>query len=56
MASFEAWGHPPIFKNFDPELPWSKGNARTIIDQRLKERPANEQSNLGIIKCTGTEP
>jgi hypothetical protein len=52
----EAGGHPPIFKNFDPELFLSKGNAGTKMEQRLKERPSSDRPNLGCIPCVHTKP
>jgi hypothetical protein len=54
--TMERWSHPLIFKNFDPELFLSKGNAGTKVEQRMKEKPYSDQSNLGFILCAGTKP
>jgi hypothetical protein len=52
----EGWGHPSIFETFDPELFLSKGNTRTRLEQRLKEKPSSDQPNLGSIPWAGTKP
>jgi hypothetical protein len=44
----ESGCHPPIFKNFNPELFLSKGNAGTNREQRLKESCTLRHAQLGI--------
>jgi hypothetical protein len=51
----EGWGHPPMFKIFDPELFLSKGNAETKMEQRLKW-PLSDCPNLVTIPCLGIKP
>jgi hypothetical protein len=50
--------HPThfILFYFDPELFLSKGNARTKMEQGLKERPSRDCPNLGSILRAGTKP
>jgi hypothetical protein len=51
----ESWGSLPIFKFLDPKLFLYKGNAGTKMEQRMKERPSNDQANLGSISYLGTK-
>jgi hypothetical protein len=51
----EGWGHPPIFKYFDPELFMSKRHSDTNMAQNLKERPSSDWPKLGFIPCTGSK-
>jgi hypothetical protein len=48
------WSHPSTFKISDPELFLSKRNEGTKVEQRLKEWPSSDQSNLESIPCTRT--
>ena len=43
------------FKNFNPELSLSKGNAETKMEQRLKERPSNNCPTLNYIPSMDTK-
>jgi hypothetical protein len=48
-------GHPLIFKNFNPDIIWSKGNVGTKMEQRLRERPPSDPPNFRSIPCTHTK-
>jgi hypothetical protein len=52
----EGWGHPPAFKNFDPELFLSKRTAVAKMEQRLNERPSNDLPNLRSMPWASTKP
>jgi hypothetical protein len=55
-APMEGWGHPPIFRKFDPELFLSERYAGTKMEQSLKESPSSDRSNLRSIPWIGTKP
>jgi hypothetical protein len=52
----EWWCHPPISKNFNPELLLSKGSIGQRVEQRLGERASRDCPNWWSIPHADTKP